>query len=333
MRFELEFECAFQAIGLPEVIAPPVVDVRDKAAANLARIGLRPCAAQPHERGIRVAVDHLVAARFDQRPRLLHDLVPSHRDRRGEPRIEESATAGPEHAVERIHDDLERLGKRLVLVALGGFAPLPDFGDDGGQAVLRPGKPSTAEAGYRIGVVGMCQPLDQTDRVDQEGADDRWIKALVVQHEHRLVEPWSRIHDEAARAGLRRRFTQIRCDVALTVHQRHVEMRKRRDRATAAIGRQTRYRGALQQERQQLRLLEDARHQFAIVQVIAGQRRLVLLEHAVDGVHAVVGVVDRLAFAEQRLRTDSRLNDGKLHVAERSASMPSMISRPGALAK
>ena len=31
--------------------------------------------------------------------------------------------------------------------------------------------------------------------------------------------------------------------------------------------------------------------------------------------------------------TDSRLNEGKLQVAERSASMPSMISRPAASAK
>ncbi|MCY1501293.1 hypothetical protein D9M68_353600 [compost metagenome] len=79
-------------------------------------------------------------------------------------------------------------------------------------------------------------------------------------------------------------------------------MREGGNRTAAAVGRQPRDRGAFQQERQQLRLLEDARHQLAIAQVVARQRRLVLLEHAVDGIHAVVRIADRLALAEQRLR-------------------------------
>lgn len=227
--------------------------------------------------------------------------MPAHGDRRGQPRIEEPAPAGAQHAIERVHDDLERLRERLVAVALGGLAALPDPGDDRRQAVLRAREARAAEAGDRIGIVRMRQSLDQADRVDQEGADDRRIEALVVQHQHRFIEPRPRIHDKAAGAGFRRQVAEVGRDIALAVHQRHVEMREGRDRAAAAVGRQACDRGALQQERQQLGFPEDPRHQFAIAQVVARERRLVLPEHAIDGVHAVVRVVDRLAFAEQRL--------------------------------
>ncbi|MNX88797.1 hypothetical protein D3C86_1207830 [compost metagenome] len=79
-------------------------------------------------------------------------------------------------------------------------------------------------------------------------------------------------------------------------------MRERCHRAAAAVGRQAGHGGALQQEGQQFRGGEDARDQLAVAQVVARQRGLVLGEHAVDGVHAVIRVVDRLAFAQQGLR-------------------------------
>jgi hypothetical protein len=44
------------------------------------------------------------------------------------------------------------------------------------------------EAGHRVGVVRVGQALDQPDRVNQEGADDRRIQALVVEHQHRFIE-------------------------------------------------------------------------------------------------------------------------------------------------
>ncbi len=79
-------------------------------------------------------------------------------------------------------------------------------------------------------------------------------------------------------------------------------MAERRNRTTAAIGRQTGDRGALEQKGQQLRLGKDARHQFAVLDVVTRQRWLVLGEHAVDFVHALIRCVDGLAFAQQGLR-------------------------------
>ena len=95
---------------------------------------------------------------------------------------------------------------------------------------------------------------------------------------------------------------EVRRDETLAVHQRHVQVRERRHRTAAAVGRQTGDAGALQQEGQQLGLGENPRDQFAVLEVVAGQRRFVLGEHAVDFVHALVRVVDRLALAEQGLR-------------------------------
>ncbi|MNZ78747.1 hypothetical protein D3C78_973340 [compost metagenome] len=75
-----------------------------------------------------------------------------------------------------------------------------------------------------------------------------------------------------------------------------------RHRAAAAVGGQAGDRGPFEQERQQLGLREDARHQLAVLEVVARQRRLVLGEAAVDLRHPLVGVVDRLALPQQRLR-------------------------------
>nr|GFB90307.1 hypothetical protein [Tanacetum cinerariifolium] len=75
-----------------------------------------------------------------------------------------------------------------------------------------------------------------------------------------------------------------------------------RHRAAVAIHRQTGDRGALQQEGQQLGLVEDLRHQLAVLEVVARQCRLVLGEHAVNLIHALIRIVDGLAFTQQRLR-------------------------------
>ncbi|MNE27629.1 hypothetical protein D3C80_1210460 [compost metagenome] len=151
-------------------------------------------------------------------------------------------------------------------------------------------------------VIRVAPPLDQADRVDQEGADDRRVQALVVQHQHRLVQAGARIHDETAGAGLRQALTEVGRDEAQAVHQRQVEVGEGRHRAAAAVGGQAGDRGPLEQERQQLGLREDARHQLAVLEVVARQGRFVLGEAAIDLRHPLVGVVDRLALPQQRLR-------------------------------
>jgi hypothetical protein len=63
-------------------------------------------------------------------------------------RVSKTATAGAEHAVEGVHDDLQRLGQRRVVFALGLFAAFGNPRNDGRQAVpgageRAPRKPST----------------------------------------------------------------------------------------------------------------------------------------------------------------------------------------------
>ncbi len=143
--------------------------------------------------------------------------------------------------------------------------------------------------------------FDQAHRVDQKGTDDRGIQTLVVQHQHRVVEAGARVHHEAARARLRRPLAKVGRHEALPVHQGDVQVLERGHRATAAISRQACHRGTLQEEGQQFGLLEYPRDQFAILEVVVRQGGLVLGEHAVDFIHALVRRTDRLAFAQQRL--------------------------------
>src|SRR5690606_1500223 len=136
--------------------------------------------------------------------------------------------------------------------ALGRLTPLPDTQDDGRQAMPNTGKPCTTKARHRSTFVWLVQPFDQPYRIDQEGTDYRWIKTLVVQHQHRVVQPRTRIHNEAARARLRWPLTKVGRNESLAMHQRNVQMFERRYRTTAAVSRQACHRSTLEQEGQQL---------------------------------------------------------------------------------
>ncbi|MNJ61667.1 hypothetical protein D3C77_574700 [compost metagenome] len=74
------------------------------------------------------------------------------------------------------------------MFALGSLAPLPDPLDNRWQTVMAAGKAGAAKAGYRGLVTRFTQALDQAQRVDEEGADDRRIQALVIEHQHRFVQ-------------------------------------------------------------------------------------------------------------------------------------------------
>src|SRR5690606_1535900 len=141
MSFELKFQRARQAELGQQVVAPPAVDALRKHAADgcrgLVAVGL----AKPDERRVGVAVDHLVALRFDQLAGSPHDFMATQGDGRSQAWIEEPASAGAEHTVEGVHDDLQCLRKRLVVLALGRFTSLPDALDDRRQAMPRAREP------------------------------------------------------------------------------------------------------------------------------------------------------------------------------------------------
>ncbi len=301
MHLELQLQRAFQVHLLAQVFAPPLVDVRHQLAAYACCSLLAVGALEPDESGIGIAIDHLVAPGFDQRTGLAHDLVAAHGDRRSQARVEEAAAARTQHSVEGIHDDLQRLRQRRVALALGRFPPLPYPLDDGRQAMLATGKTPTPEAFHRVFIVGQAQAFDQPHRVDQESTNDRRVQALVVQHQHRVVQARARIHDEATGTGFVGAAAEVGGDKAQAMHLRDVQMAERGYRTTAAVHRKAGDRRPLQKEFEQPGVGEDARHQLAILEVVARQRRLVLGEAAVDFIHALVRRVDGLAFTEQGL--------------------------------
>ena len=126
-----------QPEALSHMIPPPRIHVLDKQPANTRRFFLAASVLQPEERGIRVTVDHFVSFGFNQLTRLAHDFMTAHGDRRGKARVEEAASGGTQHAVKRVHDDLQRLRQRLVVLALGFLATFPDLIDDGRQTMTR----------------------------------------------------------------------------------------------------------------------------------------------------------------------------------------------------
>ena len=66
-----------------------------------------------------------------------------------------------------------------------------------------------------------------------------------------------------------------------------------------AIRRQAVDRRALQQKRHDLGFVEDARDQLAVLQVIGGQRRFILVKAAIDFIHPIPGIINGFALAEQ----------------------------------
>ncbi|MNM53430.1 hypothetical protein D3C81_645330 [compost metagenome] len=188
------------------------------------------------------------------------------------------------------------------MLTFGRFAALPDLLDDRRQAVFAARETGMAETGHRIGIAGVLHAFHQSDRVDEEGTDDRRVQALVIEHQHRVIQAGLRIHHKAAGAVLFRLLAKVGGDKTQPVHARHIQIAECGDGTAAAIGRQSGHRGALQQEGQQLGLGEDLRYQFAVFEVVACQRRFIFGEAPVDFCHSLVGIVDRLAFAQQRLR-------------------------------
>ncbi len=281
------------------MLPPPVVDQLHQRLADARGLLFAMGVLQPDEGGVRVAVDHLVTLGLDQGFGLTHDLMPAHGDRRRQPGIEEAAGAGAQHAVKGVHDDLQRLGERLVTLAFGLIAAVPDLADNLRQAVLLAGEPRPKKALATVGFVRLCHALYQPHRIDQKGANDRRVEALIVQHQHRVIQAGRGVHHIAAGAGLRRHVTEIRGHVARPVHAGKIEMAEGRYRPAVAIHRQTVDRGALEQEGHDRGLMENARHQLAVFQVVGGEGWLIFIEASLNLVHSVPRVIDRLAFPEQ----------------------------------
>ncbi|MNS81213.1 hypothetical protein D3C72_1149200 [compost metagenome] len=228
--------------------------------------------------------------------------MPAHGDRRGETGIEEPTGAGAEHAIKGVHDDLQRLRERFIVLTLSFLAPVPDLADDFRQAVLFPRETRAEKSFGAVRVIRLGHPLDQANGIDQKGANDRRIEAFIIQHQDRVIQARPGVHHIAARASLRRDLAKIWRDIARAVHARNIQMAERSDGTAVTIDRQAVDGRALQQERHDLRFVENPRHQLAVLQVVGGQRRFVFIEAPVNLIHSIPGIVDGFPFAEQLLR-------------------------------
>ncbi|MOA52110.1 hypothetical protein D3C78_1753470 [compost metagenome] len=73
-------------------------------------------------------------------------------------------------------------------MAFGRFAPLPDLANNLGKAVFVTGETSLAKTRYRVFIIRVLHTFYQPNGIDQEGADDRRIQALVIEYQHRIIQ-------------------------------------------------------------------------------------------------------------------------------------------------
>ena len=118
----------------------------------------------------------------------------------GDVGVVEAAAGCAEHAVERVHQDLDRLGGNSIAVALG-LVPLRR------QPVEQAGQDSALAA--EAGAVGQPDGVrcsvavraDEAEGVDVVGADEAGIEAFEVEHPDVFVQSGDRAEHVAARLG------------------------------------------------------------------------------------------------------------------------------------
>ncbi len=128
VSLELDLEGALDPMAPLQRLAPVGVEVGGERAPGrfaLARVS----GVDMHEERVGVAVDHREAALFDPPAALGDDLVAAQGDRAGELRAEEATARRAQHAVEGVHQDLDRLGAGRVVSLLRLVAGLPQVLD------------------------------------------------------------------------------------------------------------------------------------------------------------------------------------------------------------
>ena len=278
---------------LGEPLLPPAVQPLPETGRDLACAGAFP---EQHEERVGVPVDHLEAFALDERLASPDDLVPAHRDAAGEPRVEEAAAPRPEHAVERVHEDLDRVLEGLVAGAFRLVAARPEVGDEVGEdaAFARVGRPR--EARHRF-----LSRFGEAEGVDAEGADDARIQALEVEQGHVPVEPGARIEDVAARAlpAPRPGGPDVRGDPPAPVQARQVEVVEGGHRSARPAEGEPRDPAPLDHEVDEARAVEDLPHEAAVLEVVGGEGGAVGLVQLADRFDPVPLGGDELVAAEQ----------------------------------
>src|SRR5262249_4761131 len=94
---------------------------RERLAAGLRLLFARG-AFEVNEERVGVAIEHAETAFLEERTGALDDRVAATRYGRWQPAVEKAAPGRPEHAIERVHEDLDRARERLVLLGHRGRA-------------------------------------------------------------------------------------------------------------------------------------------------------------------------------------------------------------------
>src|SRR5262249_26127698 len=148
------------------------------------------------EEAVGVAVEHAVAVGFDTRLRPEEDLSTEAGDGVGDRRARETARRRTEHAVKRVHEDLDGVAAHRVA---RGLARLPRGGERVEQRRRDPGRPSEGGAvGSDEGVVPRLRLAQKSERVDLKRTDQARIEALEVEDEHVAVDAGRGVEDVTA---------------------------------------------------------------------------------------------------------------------------------------
>ena len=186
-----------------------------------------------------------------------------------------TAGGGPEHAVERVHQDLDGLAGHRVAGLLGLLAAREQIVEQSTEDA--PLAPEARPVGCLDGVAGVVtgRPAlpDQAERIDLERADDARIQALEVEQQHVVVQAGTRLQHVAALhgglcGGLFRFRAHGRRHHAPRPQAREIEEVERGDGGSHAVRRHPGEVAALHGKGHQIQLLQDVEHQARVGQVV-----------------------------------------------------------------
>ena len=252
---------------------------------------------------------------------LLNYLVAAPGNGACEAGIVETATRGTEHAVKGVHEYLDGLGERGIVVLLG-FVPRPpqlldELGKNG--AVAR--EAGLEKAGNRI-VAG----YGESQCVDLECTDDARVETLEVQHQDVVVETRFGIHDIAAgAAGTVSGIAHVRGHAAVPVQPRQVEVVERGNGSAQPIHGKTGELRAAKRKLHQSRGGEDLRDQAAVFDIVGGKAGAIFPEQPVDladlvvAAHIATRVATQIMLAAPEQRARHRLQLEAFEAPERRA--------------
>ena len=230
--------------------------------------------ADSHEEAVGVAVEDAIPAPRHLFFRPEKDLAAEARDRVRQCGVGEAARRRAEHAVERVHQDLDRLAGDGIAGAPGRLAPREEI-------VEKPRKdPGLATEARSVGGDDGIEDgpararvviPDQTQRIDLERADDARVQTPEIEHEHVAVETGHRLEHVSARAGLHLHpccARDARRHDAPARQLGEIEEVERRDARRDPVGRHPGETAASHREVDEMQPLQDPEREHRIVAVV-----------------------------------------------------------------